>query len=307
VCSSDLIVNGFQSACPGVMWCSDHFHELSDLTKLRVTLEKQAYAAITEEEERLRVLNNAKSEDNRQKCLQKYQNAKTDCNQKIAQYQHVSDILDLLFPCLYFFDLTTGQHRRECQVKSEVLILMDLLDECELPKLQQQTQSIRNHIDDICVCYQQVEDICLELGNTLPEEILKFVGLAWQHGHQSHQNKGEQKKYHLTERDFWLELATPLLGENAEQQIEQAFELFNGMVRTSSLIEMVNSQIRPYLNSCKGQITQEHLNLIMFYHNHHLYKSGKRKGKAPIELLTGIMLEKDWLGQILETVSHNQP
>jgi len=27
--------------------------------------------------------------------------------------------------------------------------------------------------------------------------------------------------------------------------------------------------------------------LIMFYHNHHRYKSGKRQGKAPMELLTG--------------------
>jgi hypothetical protein len=26
--------------------------------------------------------------------------------------EHVSDLLDLLFPGLYFFDLTTGQHRK---------------------------------------------------------------------------------------------------------------------------------------------------------------------------------------------------
>ena len=57
---------------------------------------------------------------------------------------------------------------------------------------------------------------------------------------------------------------------------------------------MVNSLLRPYLNSCKGQITQETLNLIMFYHNHRRYKSGKRKGKAPMELLTGESLEAPW-------------
>ena len=57
---------------------------------------------------------------------------------------------------------------------------------------------------------------------------------------------------------------------------------------------MVNALIRPYLNSCKGQITQETLNLIMFYHNHRRYKSGKRQGKAPIELLTGQPLDAPW-------------
>jgi len=99
----------------------------------------------------------------------------------------------------------------------------------------------------------------------------------------------------------------PLLGEHAQQQIEQAFELFNGMVRTSSLVEMVNSQIRPYLNSCKGQIAPEHLNLIMFYHNHHLYKSGKRKETPLIELLTGIPLDGDWLERLLQIISQSQP
>ena len=112
-------------------------------------------------------------------------------------------------------------------------------------------------------------------------------------------------KYHQAECNLWLEVAAPLLGEQAESQIEPVFQLFNGIVRTSSLIEMVNSQIRTYLDSCKGQINQEHLNLIMFYHNHRPYKSGKRKDKAPIELLTGIKLEKTWLELLAETVSQS--
>ena len=53
-------------------------------------------------------------------------------------------------------------------------------------------------------------------------------------------------------------------------------------------------------NSSKGQITQETLNLIMFYHNHRRYKSGKRQGKAPIELLTGEALEADWVALLIQ-------
>ncbi len=37
-----------------------------------------------------------------------------------------------------------------------------------------------------------------------------------------------------------------------------------------------------------------------------LYKSGKRKGKAP-ELLTGIPLEGDWLERLLQIISQSQP
>jgi len=59
---------------------------------------------------------------------------------------------------LYFFDLKTGEHRQKAKakVKAELLTLMDLLDQLELDKLQKETKAIRNHIDDICICYQQV-------------------------------------------------------------------------------------------------------------------------------------------------------
>jgi hypothetical protein len=304
---AESINKGVQAVFDNLVWCSDHFHEFRDLVKLLATLEKQAYAAIAEEEERLRVFSNAKSEDKLQKRLAQYEAAQADCNQKIAQYQHVSDILDLLFPSLYFFDQATGRHHAEQHVKSNLLTLMDWLDELQLPKLQQETQSIRSHIDDICVCYRQVEAICNELAKTLPEDALNFIGLAWQHGHQSHQHKGARKKYHVAERNFWVDAAESLLDENAVSQIAQAFEMFDGMVRCSSLIEMVNSQIRPHLDNCKGLITQELLNLIMFYHNHHLYKSGKRKGRAPIEILTGTQLEGTWLDRLFETISQSQP
>src|SRR6266436_4476542 len=80
------------------------------------------------------------------------------------------------------------------------------------------------------------------------------------------------------------------------------FEKLDSIVQASSLVELINSFIRPYLNSSKGQITQETLNLIMFYHNHRRYKSGKRQGKAPIELLTGEALEADWVALLIQHV-----
>jgi len=51
------------------------------------------------------------------------------------------------------------------------------------------------------------------------------------------------------------------------------------------MVECINSIIRPYLNTSRNRITQEMLNLIMFYHNHRRYNSGERKGKTPYEIL----------------------
>ena len=139
-----------------------------------------------------------------------------------------------------------------------------------------------------------------ELRDALPHEALDFLVLAWHHDHLVYQSKAKQKHYHRCERDFYLACADGLLGDTFDTLKILVFDKLDSIVRASSLVEMVNSLIRPYLNSCKGQITQESLNLIMFYHNHRRYKSGRRKGKAPIELLTGKPLEAPWwelLGQ----------
>ena len=104
----------------------------------------------------------------------------------------------------------------------------------------------------------------------------------------------EAQALYQRERDFWLACADALLAEAFDTLKTLVFDKLDSIIRASSLVEMVNSLLRPSRNSCKGHITQETLNLIMFYHNHRRYKSGKRQGKAPIELLTGKPLEAPW-------------
>src|SRR2546429_8623708 len=104
-----------------------------------------------------------------------------------------------------------------------------------------------------------------------------------------------------------LDFAEGLLDDQFVSHQALVFAKLDAVVKASSLVEMVNSLLRPYLNSSKGQITQETLNLIMFYHNHRRYKSGKRQGKAPIELLTGEALETDWVALLLQHTQETSP
>jgi hypothetical protein len=103
-----------------------------------------------------------------------------------------------------------------------------------------------------------------------------------------------------------LACAEGLLGEAFDTLKALVFDKLDSIVRASSLVEMVNALIRPYLNSCKGQITQGALNLLMFYHNHRRYKSGKRQGKAPIALLTGEPLQAEWWELLLQQVHREE-
>ncbi|MEN0051906.1 MAG: hypothetical protein AAF806_32875, partial [Bacteroidota bacterium] len=66
-----------------------------------------------------------------------------------------------------------------------------------------------------------------------------------------------------------------------------------------------NSIIRPYIQQARGQISQQILNLIMFYHNHRTFLRGKRKANAPIELLTRKKLDHNWLDLLINKVKNN--
>src|SRR5258708_879438 len=174
---------------------------------------------------------------------------------------------------------------------------MEEIEDEKLPKL---LKPIRSHIDDILVPFRQVELIHAELLDLMPEQIVDALVLSWHHDHLSYQSHGKKKQYHRRERNYWLTFSEGLLDGQFDAFKVLVFEKLDSVVKASSLVEMVNSLIRPSLNSSKGQITQETLNLIMFYHNHRRYKGGRRQGKAPIELLTGEALQGDWVDLLMQ-------
>lgn len=74
------------------------------------------------------------------------------------------------------------------------------------------------------------------------------------------------------------------------------------IVQSSALVETFNSILKPFINSARGQLTQSLLNLVMFYHNHRQFQRGLRKGKAPIELLTGLPLTQSWIDIVMDKI-----
>ncbi len=77
-------------------------------------------------------------------------------------------------------------------------------------------------------------------------------------------------------------------------------ETLDAEVRSSSLVEHINSALRPLLATGRGQADQDMLELFAYGHNHRRFVRGKRAGKAPIEILTAKALEKTWLDSLLE-------
>jgi hypothetical protein len=300
------LVAGYHAACQDARWVCDRFHEFQDLFDRRRQLERKAYAAIAKEEEAAHTFHNAKSEANLHKRLQHYEHAHHACEHAIARYDQLDLLLHLLRDALHLCS-PFGRLRTVAGVRAELMVLLSLIEEIDDAVLPKLLHTLRAHLDDILVPFEQVESLHIALLDLVPQQSLDALVLAWHHAHLSDQSHAKQKHYHQHESQQWMNFAEGLLENQFTPLQALVFEKLDAIVQASSLVELVNSFIRPYLNSSKGQITQETLNLIMFYHNHRRYKSGKRQGKAPLELLTGEALKADWVELLLQYTQETSP
>jgi len=139
---------------------------------------------------------------------------------------------------------------------------------------------------------------------------LKKICRAYHYLKRDRKSKNREKKAYFKEQQTQWLLQGKACWEQTEQQplTYEAFQQYTyaqlaQIVQSSALVETINSIVRLYLNNSKNQTTQQHLNLIMFYHNHRRYVQGVRKNHTPMELLTGRVQEQDWLDLLVEKVA----
>ena len=133
--------------------------------------------------------------------------------------------------------------------------------------------------------------------------ILNYFCLAYQH----HKNcvkakKQPQRAYHKTHENDILNLLHDVLKDDFNSLKILIYSQLSSIVQSSAAVECINSILRPYLNSSCGQLTQQALNLFMFYHNHRIFEAGARKGKSPMELLTG-KPHDNWLDLLMAKIA----
>ncbi|KJU81668.1 hypothetical protein MBAV_001510 [Candidatus Magnetobacterium bavaricum] len=170
------------------------------------------------------------------------------------------------------------------------------------PKVCKVIPNILNRLDETIQYLKIAEDVYMKLSMKVSDtNALNAICMAWQFNNKLYKAKtAKEKDFYTEEAFFCLSYAEGLLGYDTTDLEQYVFGELDTIIRSLSLVETVNSIIRPFLDASRGQITQETLNLIMFYHNHRRYAGGKRKGKAPIEILTNTELEKHWLDLIVE-------
>ena len=187
--------------------------------------------------------------------------------------------------------------------QAELQAILELMRELGCEQLNQALSSFASGLEGYWSYYRRAEDVYQGLTQRYPRAVVEVCACGWQLQRQSTNSKDYGMRKRLAqEAAFYDDYAASLLPEHVEALRKEVEETLDAEVRSASLVENVNAALRPLLDTCRGQVDQELLELFAYVHNHRRFGRGKRAGKAPIEILTGKEMEKTWLDSLLETV-----
>lgn len=280
-------------------------HQLGHLVNV---LEKAAYKAIREEYHCYAILDSAKSDDVLNKRIDRYEKVEKIAKGKIDLYDSYHFLYLCIIEELRIFDEQGNLRNRE-EAEGNIKVALDLLETLSDAKITKAVNKVSNTLPDLFNYFDIAKPIVDEL-MTLPidQGTLKALFVAWQWGKEMIKSKNAKaRQYCKRNEQCYLQMAMCSLQENYTLIKEDVYMKLDQIIRSSALVECINSIIRPYLNNSKNHVTQETLNLIMYYHNYRRYKDGKRKGKTPYEILTGEKQEKDWIKILFDIAAEKKP
>jgi len=302
------ILLGIKNSLPDIHRQSDTFHILSHHLGIWVhRFESKAYSAIEKEYEREIVCLNRKSEDSFEKKDKQYQEACAKTIEAIELYENFKYLYTHAIKQLNPFR-SNGELRDMTKAKEEIEVALELIEKLEHKTINREIEGIKKVLPNLLDYFKDAKKAirnCKALG--IDDETIRVLCLEWQWNKALIKAKTqERRKKARKELTHYSLLAKQILWEDYEMVKEKVFNELDTIIQASSMVENINSLLRPYLDRSKNQVTQEFLNLFAFYHNHRVYKRGKRAGKIPMEILTGKKQEKDWIELLIEEIESKE-
>jgi len=263
---------GIKDAFPDADIQLDVFHTEYDFSKAVFSVERSAYRDI-KTEEKLRIKAEKRGTD---KNIQNYETSVTKAKASIGVY----DKLYLLSQWIREL-LMIGGYTYDEKMELFYYIIFELEHlKINNDYLKKSLKFIKGNLGDILRFVKNAE---ISLNRLASDESIsvEILHKMWRQLGFSH----ESADYNYLESEIGLSL-----GCNYDA-IHQKFKaLLNKTIRASSIVECINSLIRPYL-FLKKVVPDKFLDLLQFYFNTRKYRRSRkseRVGKSPVELLTGM-------------------
>ena len=265
---------GLEDAFPNIHIQSDIFHAVYKLSLGIATLERSAYKAIDRaydfETKCLKAFDR-----NKDKYLDKYERAQTESNEAIVIYDRANILYQWIREALEIGGLSFEERIYNLEYTVQELSL--------LPKknlyLEKGIKYLSEHKEGLLYFVKASHEALSVLARE--EDIDRHaLELMW----EQYTYPEESPVYNIMECEIGQ-----LLREKYVYIRKKFSQLMSKIVRASSIVECINSLIRPYL-FLKRVVGDKFLDLLQCYFNTREYKRSRvseRKGKSPIELLTG--------------------
>jgi len=285
---------------------ADTFHAVAHRLGLYSNrLESVAYKAIENEYKSLDLLNNAKSVEVISKRHENYQKAKQETIRAIDLYENFDFLYHCLLECFQVFD-NKGNLKDVQKVTDDFDLGLELIKTLENKEINKEVKSIEQCKNELFTFFKSAQQIIDTLSKTVDKDILKLFCLAWQCHKNSIKSKDSYRKNkYLRREQYMLNDVKELIAKDYDILKRKIYNLLNHIIQSSAAVECINSLLRPYLNTSKNRVSQEFLNLFMFYHNHRRFLGGERKGKTPIEIATNTENQIDWIQLLFEKIAIN--
>jgi hypothetical protein len=254
----------------------DHWHTLRDLGRIARALEAAAYRHLTRADraERAAAAEQYRAEHGRRPRRGRPLRAPSDttgvaaavaaADDAVKRADGVAVVLEQVRDALPPVEARTGQLRRAAPVAAELGAAAALLRESggraaeAAALLDQRTAGLVAYLEDL-------EQALAGPRAALGAEPLTFLAWAWQHRHALGLRAAA---------DAWPQ-APELAG--------QVWTALDNAVRGTGMAENLNSRLAVQRAARRG-LPPATLALFAAYHNHHVFRRGKRAGHSPLEL-----------------------
>ena len=265
---------GVADAFDGINIQSDIFHAEHKVGLGISNLERAAYKAIRREYdlERKWLKTCGKSKD---KCYDDYLQAYVKAVKAVEIYDKANILYGWIRECFQIGGASYGERVYAMEYAVNELGGLEHSNAYLKDGIKYLSEHQQGLLEFVDAAYKQMKLISEHTGAS--EDILH---LMW----EQKKHPIESPQYNIME----VQIGTSLKG-NYEYIRKKFHEMMDKVVRASSIVECINSLIRPYL-FLKRTVNDKFLDLLQFYFNTRKYKRSRRnerKGKSPLELLIG--------------------
>jgi len=267
----------------------DLFHTLWETLRVESWLEREAYKAIRREIERYKVIDSAKRERVFRKRYEEWEKAVMTMENQIEMYEMYSWLVKELREGLEFVDAESGFLRSVYEMEAVVKVVAELMREIPHPKVQAVALRLERQKVELIKYLEPLQEELAQLeaqvGNS---ELVRLCLKEWRlERDATHKGKGERLETCRERLQAWEKAVVKRVRETVRW-------LLGKVVRASSLVETVNSWLRPFLWRRKGN-GRGIYNLLRLCWNTHRFERGKRQGFTPLQLAGILVNTDDWL------------